>query len=96
MNIPSPSMAYRQEKLKTALKAKRGIRAIDRGTIYDVSGQLRGLARDIDKGDEGAITDAVCIIRRENGSVGSFHWGGSGRAIAHHMVSTVKNRLEPS
>ena len=96
MKILSPSASVQQEKLKTQLKAKHGIRAIDEGTPYDITGKMRWLARRIDHGEEGDITDVVVITRNRNGQIGSFGWGTGFRAQAHHMVSTVKNRLEPS
>jgi hypothetical protein len=96
MKIPSPATTVHQDKLKARLKAKRGIRAIDEGTPYDITGKMRWLARRIDHGDEGDITDVVVITRNRNGQIGSFGWGTGFRAQAHHMVSTVKNRLEPS
>lgn len=74
---------------------KSRLRAIDQGTIYDVTGNMRRLARAIDRGDEGEITDAVVITRRSNGSIGSYHYGPGPRERSHHMVSTVKKRLEP-
>lgn len=89
-------MKTQQEHLKAKLKAKHGIRAIDQGTPYDLTGKLRWLARDIESGKQGDITDIVVITRERNGQIGSFGWGTGFRAQAHHMVSTVKNRLEPS
>jgi hypothetical protein len=85
--------------MKTANEKKvrsSRLRTVDQGTTYDVTGKLRWLARAIDRGDEGDITDAVVITRSANGSIGSFHWGKGNRERSHHMVSTVKNRLEPS
>jgi hypothetical protein len=85
--------------MKTSNKTKvrnSCLRAIDQGTIYDVTGKLRGLARSIDRGEEGDITDAVVILRGKNGSVGSFHYGNGSRERAHYLISTVKNRLEPA
>lgn len=84
-------------KKATALAVKKsGIRAIDRGTVYDLTGKLRWLTRDIESGKHGHITDVVIISRAANGSIGSFYFGNEPRERAHYMVSTVKNRLEPS
>lgn len=96
MNIIAPAASAQQENLKRKLKAKHGIRAIDQGPPYDLTGKMRWLARSIDRGDEGDITDVVVITRARNGKIGSFGWGPNFRETAHHMVSTVKNRLEPS
>ena len=74
---------------------RRNIRAIDEGTIYDVTGKMRAMVREMERGEEGTITDAVIIIRRNNGSIGTRHFGPGGREIAHWMVSTAKGRLEP-
>jgi hypothetical protein len=83
-------------KLVTYPEKKSSIRAIDKGTIYDVTGKLRSITRTIERGEEGHITDAIVIIRRDNGSIGSFHLGSGNRERTHHMVCTVQNRLEPA
>jgi hypothetical protein len=96
MKIIAPATSAHQAKLKAQLKSKHGIRAIDQGTPYDVTGKMRWLARRIDHGDEGDITDVIVITRNRNGNISSFGWGPNFRATSHYMVSTVKNRLEPS
>jgi hypothetical protein len=75
---------------------KHSIRCVDQGTVYDVTGKMRSLVRSIENGEEGTITDVVIIARRNNGSIGSYHYGHGNHELAHWMVSTVKNRLEPS
>lgn len=75
---------------------KSRIRAIDQGTLYDVTGKMKHLTRQIEQGKEGRVTDTVIIIRRDNGSIGSFHFGTGNPTVSHHLVSTVKNRLEPA
>lgn len=83
---------------ETRVKAKKagGLRAIDQGTIYDVPGKMKNLARSIERGEEGTITDAVIVIRNANGSIGTFQFGPGNRERSHHMVSVAKNRLEPA
>jgi hypothetical protein len=94
--ILAPSTAIQQEKLKGQLKAKRNIRAIDKGTLYDVPGMLRQYARGIEKGEFGEVRNGVLILSTTNNQVNSFAVGTEDRIRAHWMVSTVKNRLEPA
>lgn len=77
------------------------IRAIDQGTVYDKTGRMRKLVRDIESGKHGAVTDIVCCIahRDHNGrgiGVTAFHFGPGGAPTAHWILSTAKNSLEPA
>lgn len=78
------------------MKKTGKLRAIDRGTIYDVEGSLRKRIRGLRDGEDGDVTDAVLLLRNRDGKVTSFHFGPGGRERAHFMVSTAKNRLEPA
>lgn len=85
------------KRLASADKVNKSrIRAIDQGTVYDVTGKMREITRRIEQGKEGTITDVVIILRGSNGSIGSFHYGTGSRERSHHMVDTTKNRLEPA
>lgn len=91
-----PNSNPNETRGQTAGKKKAKLRAIDRGTVYDVPGEMKALARSIDRGEHGEVTDCVVIVRNSDGHIGSFNYGRGNRERAHHMVSTVKNRLEPS
>jgi hypothetical protein len=85
------------KRTASAAKVKRsGIRAVDQGTVYDVTGKMRWLTREIESGKQGHITDVLIVTRASNGQIGSFAFGTSHRERAHHMITTVKNRLEPA
>ena len=90
------------EREKKTRKIKRsGLRAIDKGMRYDISGNLRRMAREIERGERGDVRNAVLVLSVENGvnksaSVDAMHWGTGTVADAHWMMSTVKNRLEPA
>lgn len=47
-------------KLVPIPKKKKSLRAIDQGTRYDISGNLRRLARAIDAGEHGQVNN-VCV-----------------------------------
>jgi hypothetical protein len=94
-SVPSPTN-WPEEKRK---KKRGGLRAIDAGTRYDISGQLRKLAREIERGEIGAATDFVGAIRTSgeglNGTkIRAFHWGTGTIETAHYMTLVIKNRLE--
>lgn len=40
-----------------------GLRAIDKGTLYDVSGKLRLVVHQIESGEYGEVTDVVLALR---------------------------------
>ena len=89
----SPKTQYQQDELKKTLQKKRaGIRVIDRGTVYDIRGELLGASRRLNPD----VTDVVLVERYSDGQVKTFHWGEGGRPTAHWMLSTAKNRIEPA
>jgi hypothetical protein len=57
--VPSPT---NWPEKKPAAKPG-GLRAIDQGTGYDVSGRLRRRVREIESGKYGRITDSVLLLR---------------------------------
>lgn len=68
---------------------KSGIRAIDRGTVYDVPGRLIRLARQIEKGEHGEVTDVIITYRAKKGGINrvdhSIH-GKSDTETLHFMA----------
>jgi hypothetical protein len=99
--ILAPERAIRQEKLKGQLKAKRSIRAIDQGTLYDIPGKLRHLARAIENGEVGSVRNGIVLLSTfEEGSfrksIKMYAVGPDSLEEMHWMVATLKNRLEPS
>jgi hypothetical protein len=101
-NILAPAATIQQTQLKERLKAKRSsIRAIDKGTLYDIPGRLRHYARAIESGEMGDVRNAVLIISAfpdstSSRQIRSFALGSDDRTEMHWMVSTVKNRTEPA
>ena len=78
----------------------RGIRAIHQGTRYDLTGNLRRIAREIERGQYGDVRNIVCAFDTHspgpNTGVKLFCWGNGGVADSHWILSTAKNRMEPS
>jgi hypothetical protein len=76
------------------------LRVINRGTYYDVVGNLRKLVREIEAGKI-KPRDVVVITREsvqlnKSCKVGLFHYGTGSTEEVHWMVSTAKNRVEPA
>lgn len=76
------------------------LRVINRGTRYDVVGNLRGLVREI---EDGKIDprDVVVITREfiapnKSCRVGLRHYGTGSTEDIHWMLSTARNRVEPA
>lgn len=65
------------EKLKIK---KSGLRAIDQGTCYDVVGNLKSIARAIERGELGRVTDIGLVIRTQQ-------TGGVNHDLKHFGVS---------
>lgn len=75
------------------------LRAIDRGTRYDIAGCLRGLVREIESG-EIKPRDVVVITREslannKSCKVGLRLYGTGSTEDVHWMLSTAKARVEP-
>lgn len=88
-------------KLIKIPKKKNSLRAIDQGTIYDITGQLRRTTRELERDIDGKVCDVVMIVARKNHgqrgmSIDTYHWGTGDKARAHWMLSTAKNRIEPA
>jgi len=78
---------------------KASIRAIDQGTLYDVTGKLRQLTREIERGERGKVRNVVIIleqIKPDSTRIAVCHYGESSRATAHWMTATALNRMEPA
>lgn len=82
-----------QPEKKKPAKAK--LRVINQGTNYDITGHPRKVAREMERG-EIDVTD-VCLIRRDrDGRIIAYHIGTNGGEMAHFMLATAKNRIEPA
>lgn len=88
----SPKTQWQQDSLKKSIQKKRSVRAIDRGTVYDIRGELLRASRGLST----EVTDVVMVERHRDGCIKTFHWGAGGRPTAHWMLSTAKNRVEPA
>jgi hypothetical protein len=82
------------------MKKKAKLRAIDRGTRYDITGKMRNLIRTIERG-EIKPRDIIILTRESNGSglqqkTGMYHFGAGDEQVMHWMLSTAKNRIEPA
>jgi hypothetical protein len=84
-----------------ALARKRPIEkpklfSIQHGSYYDIPGRLHRMARSIDSGEYGNVTDALVILRYQDEnrlSVKGFHYGTSNVEVAQSMASRVFTRL---
>lgn len=85
-------------EITKARKAKR--RAIDKGTRYDISGNLRRLVRRIENGDLQNVTDVVFVTRTMKSPDGVrrvdvYHCGSGSVEEAHWMMESASNRITP-
>lgn len=74
------------------------LRAIDKGTVYDVTGRMRSLVRRIESGEIRA-TDVIIVTHdAEKGYTGitTHHYGPSSVEKSHWMLATALNRIEPA
>lgn len=78
------------------IQPKRSLRAIDEGTRYDISGNLRRLARAIERGDHGKVAHVVVGLKSwhpdpEDGASKSPHYEtlGFGNATIAEMAYTT-------
>lgn len=76
---------------------KAKLRAIDRGTRYDVTGSLKRIARQIERGEHGDVRDVVVIYRSMLGHgaqrVNTYHFGTGDFAQALLLVESAKKDI---
>lgn len=75
---------------------KTRIRAIDDGTIYDVAGSLEKLAQHVRDERYGKISEAVVVLRGEDGSkrvLEGFFYGIASGDTAYVMLEKMQNRI---
>jgi hypothetical protein len=86
-------IAIDREKRKRISK----LRVININTRYDVTGNLKWLARAIDRGKYGTVTDAVIALRviRPGGATKgeTFHFGTGNIANAYHALDMAKKDI---
>ena len=91
--VPSPSNWPDNEVRKRLAVKKSGIRAIDKGTCYDVPGKLRKLAREIEKGKHGEVRGAivgVICVKQANLEVQHITVGHCAMAELHMLASFLE------
>jgi len=76
---------------------KLKLRAIDNGTRYDVSGKLKQLARQVERGEHGDVRDAVVVIREKTRTggerIGAWHFGTGTIADALLTLEAGKSKI---
>ena len=75
------------------------LRAIDRGTRYDITGKMRRLIHRIESGeivprDVLVVTSESCGPNRSN-TIILHHMGFGSTEEIHWMLATAKGRIEP-
>jgi hypothetical protein len=86
---------------KTERVKKSGIRAVNQGFRYDITGSLRSLTRQIERGAYGKIGNMAVVFDTHNGvneyaTVELKHYGPGSEAEVHWLLSTAKKRMEPA
>lgn len=74
---------------------KKTLRAIDRGTVYDIAGKLKNLARSIESGEIVCATDAIVVVRcgHDGKDYRTFGFGQGDPAEQHLMASVFAARM---
>lgn len=78
------------------MKKKTKLRAIDKGTVYDIPGKLINLARQIRSGEMPGCSDVMVVAKTHERDGYHYHVFGFGRgepAVQHHMLATGAERL---
>jgi hypothetical protein len=91
--VPSPTNWPDDPRARKLRAKKSGIRAIDQGTSYDVSGRLRRLIHQIEDGKHGHVTDIVLAIRCITGDgirIRTIYTGSSEMARLGQMIDYLK------
>jgi hypothetical protein len=93
--VPSPTN-WPEDSQKKRRASK--LRAIDKGTPYDVPGRLKKWAREIEKGKMGYVTDYLLVVRAiKDGQTALEHFcGGTGTAENYlYMAQAAVMRNSP-
>jgi hypothetical protein len=88
-SVPSPTNWPEDGRKKKLRAMKSGLRAIDRGTTYDVPGNLQKLVHEINNGKKDRVTDVVLALRSvRNGKpvIRTLYTGKSDMATLHFMA----------
>jgi hypothetical protein len=98
MSTPQKRFASRALARNRQKREMPKLFSIKQGTLYDVPGSMRKLARNIDGGQYGEVSDALVVLRyKEHPSgrlaVTGFHYGPSSVEIVQSMAYRVGARL---
>jgi hypothetical protein len=79
---------------------KSKLRVIDRGTRYDVTGNIRRLVRQMESGEvkprDVVILTTQTIRNNASATVTMHHFGKGSTEDVHWMLATAQNRVEPA
>ena len=81
---------------RTKPPVKPKLYSITSGTVYDIPGRLKRMARSIEAGDYGTVSDVVLILRyQDRGRLNNegFHFGPGSMDVVQAMCSRTATRL---
>lgn len=95
--IPTAKLCDTEAERKKKMLRTSRLRPIDRGTYYDVTGEMRKLLREIEHGEWGHVTDVSMVMRYikdDSVRIASRHSGTGTIEIYSYMLHRVLQRLE--
>ncbi|MGA9668396.1 MAG: hypothetical protein WBQ94_04265 [Terracidiphilus sp.] len=97
--VPTARLCDTEAEKNARLRRGSKLRAIDKGTCYDIPGKLRRVVHEIESGKHGEVTDVILAIRcvRKNSRVAltSIFTGKSQPEILHYMATYLVKEMQP-
>jgi hypothetical protein len=91
--IPTGRLCDTDAGKKAKLRRASKLRAINTGNVYDITGKLRRLIHEIEKGELGKVTDVIAAIRHIEGKKTEIHtifYGTSQPEVLHFMACRLE------
>ena len=91
--IPTGRLCDTDAEKKARLRRGSKLRAIDSGSVYDVTGKLRRLVHQIESDKLGKVTDVIAAIRRVDGAgtqIKTIFVGTSQPEVLHYMACRLE------
>lgn len=97
--VPTANLSETEAEKNKRLRRGSKLRAIDKGTCYDVPGKLRRLVHEIESGKHGDVTDVVVAIRcikNNKASLNSIFTGKSQPEVLQYMARFLAKECDVS
>jgi hypothetical protein len=91
--IPTGRLSDTEAEKKAKLRRGSKLRVIDTGSVYDITGKLRTLIRQIENEKFGKATDVIAAIRFIKGKkigIETIYYGTSQSEVLHFMACRLE------